>query len=131
MGQILIGNAVAEFPSLHHAFFVGDILIKRDCRLLQSLARNCAIVNMYVLSKLSSSISFAFSAASTRRASSIQTTVSIVVLAFWILLPNHVLLRVTICLSTVILMGSLGLVLPKPNGQYRISKCKPFPCQVL
>ena len=47
MGQILVGGAVAEFPSLHHAFFVGDILIKRDCRLLQNLAPNVRIVNMY------------------------------------------------------------------------------------
>lgn len=46
MGQILVGNAVAEFPSLHHAFFVGDILLKRDCKSLQSLAPNVVIVNM-------------------------------------------------------------------------------------
>ncbi|KAI4141088.1 MAG: hypothetical protein L6R39_005509, partial [Caloplaca ligustica] len=31
MGQILVGGASTVFPSLHHAFFVGDILIKRDC----------------------------------------------------------------------------------------------------
>ena len=47
MGQILVGGATAEFPSLHHAFFVGDVLIKRDCRLLQALASNVRIVNMY------------------------------------------------------------------------------------
>jgi L-aminoadipate-semialdehyde dehydrogenase len=46
MGQILVGGASAEFPALHHAFFVGDILIKRDCRALQKLALNCFIVNM-------------------------------------------------------------------------------------
>lgn len=28
MGQILVGGAVAKFPALHHAFFVGDILIR-------------------------------------------------------------------------------------------------------
>ena len=42
-----MGGATAEFPSLHHAFFVGDILIKRDCRLLQNLAPNVKIVNMF------------------------------------------------------------------------------------
>ncbi|KAI9772817.1 MAG: large subunit of alpha-aminoadipate reductase [Candelina submexicana] len=47
MGQILVGGATADFPTLHHAFFVGDILIKRDCRLLQNLAPNVNIVNMY------------------------------------------------------------------------------------
>jgi L-aminoadipate-semialdehyde dehydrogenase len=47
MGQILVGGASAEFPALHHAFFVGDILIKRDCRSLQKLAPNLFIVNMY------------------------------------------------------------------------------------
>ena len=47
MGQILVGGASAEFPSLRNAFFVGDQLIKRDCRLLQQLAPNCNIINMY------------------------------------------------------------------------------------
>ena len=47
MGQILVGGASAEFPALHHAFFVGDILIKRECKALQRLAPNCHIVNMY------------------------------------------------------------------------------------
>jgi len=44
MGQILVGGASAEFSALHHAFFVGDILIKRDCKMLQSLAPNVNIV---------------------------------------------------------------------------------------
>ncbi len=49
MGQILVGGvgASAEFPSLRNAFFVGDQLIKRDCRLLQALAPNCRIINMF------------------------------------------------------------------------------------
>jgi hypothetical protein len=42
-----VGGASAQFPDLHHAFFVGDILIKRDCRSLQGLAPNVSIVNMY------------------------------------------------------------------------------------
>jgi L-aminoadipate-semialdehyde dehydrogenase len=47
MGEILVGGASAEFPKLHHAFFVGDILIKRDCKALQKLAENVYIINMY------------------------------------------------------------------------------------
>ena len=45
-GQILVGGASAEFPSLKNAFFVGDQLLKRDCRLLQALAPNCRIVRL-------------------------------------------------------------------------------------
>ena len=40
MGNILAGGATALFPSLHHAFFVGDVLITRDCRRLQELVRS-------------------------------------------------------------------------------------------
>jgi L-aminoadipate-semialdehyde dehydrogenase len=58
MGQILVGGATAEFPSLHHAFFVGDILIKRDCRLLQSLAPNVFIVNMYGTTETQRAVSY-------------------------------------------------------------------------
>ena len=47
MGQILVGGASARFDALRRIFFVGDILIKRDCRLLQSLAANARIINMY------------------------------------------------------------------------------------
>jgi L-aminoadipate-semialdehyde dehydrogenase len=47
MGQILVGGASAVFDKLHYAFFVGDILIKRDCCALQDLAPNVCIVNMY------------------------------------------------------------------------------------
>src|SRR5690349_6047444 len=47
MGQILVGGASAEFPKLHHAFSVGDILIKRNCKALQKLSKSVYIVNMY------------------------------------------------------------------------------------
>jgi L-aminoadipate-semialdehyde dehydrogenase len=47
MGQILVGGATAKFPSLNRAFFVGDVLTKRDCNSLQDLAVNVNIVNMY------------------------------------------------------------------------------------
>jgi L-2-aminoadipate reductase len=47
MGQILVGGASAEFPSLDRAFFVGDVLTTRDCKSLRRLAVNVNIVNMY------------------------------------------------------------------------------------
>lgn len=47
MGQILVGGATAEFPSLQNAFFVGDILTTRDCRALRRLAVNVRIINLY------------------------------------------------------------------------------------
>lgn len=58
MGQILVGGATAEFPQLHHAFFVGDILIKRDCRSLQTLAENVNIVNMYGTTETQRAVSY-------------------------------------------------------------------------
>ncbi|EAU35759.1 L-aminoadipate-semialdehyde dehydrogenase large subunit [Aspergillus terreus NIH2624] len=58
MGQILVGGASAQFPALHHAFFVGDILIKRDCRNLQSLAPNVNIVNMYGTTETQRAVSY-------------------------------------------------------------------------
>lgn len=58
MGQILVGNASAEFPKLHHAFFVGDILIKRDCKVLQRLAPNVRIVNMYGTTETQRAVSY-------------------------------------------------------------------------
>ncbi|KAG7801994.1 hypothetical protein KL944_003062 [Ogataea haglerorum] len=58
MGQLLTAQAVAEFPTLHHAFFVGDILTKRDCLRLQTLARNCAIVNMYGTTETQRAVSY-------------------------------------------------------------------------
>ncbi|KAF7717972.1 L-aminoadipate-semialdehyde dehydrogenase large subunit [Penicillium ucsense] len=58
MGQILVGGASAQFPALHHAFFVGDILIKRDCRSLQGLAPNVSIVNMYGTTETQRAVSY-------------------------------------------------------------------------
>ncbi|KAJ5899697.1 hypothetical protein N7495_004441 [Penicillium taxi] len=58
MGQILVGGASAQFPNLHHAFFVGDILIKRDCRSLQGLAPNVNIVNMYGTTETQRAVSY-------------------------------------------------------------------------
>lgn len=58
MGQLLSAQASHEIPSLHHAFFVGDILTKRDCLRLQSLAKNVAIVNMYGTTETQRAVSY-------------------------------------------------------------------------
>lgn len=58
MGQLLTAQATTPFPDLHHAFFVGDILTKRDCLRLQTLAENCRIVNMYGTTETQRAVSF-------------------------------------------------------------------------
>lgn len=58
MGQLLSAQAIAEIPTLHHAFFVGDILTKRDCLRLQTLAKNVNIVNMYGTTETQRAVSF-------------------------------------------------------------------------
>ncbi|CAH6718335.1 L-2-aminoadipate reductase [[Candida] jaroonii] len=58
MGQLLSAQATTPFPKLHHAFFVGDILTKRDCLRLQSLAENVFIVNMYGTTETQRAVSY-------------------------------------------------------------------------
>lgn len=58
MGQILVGGAAAKFPSLDRAFFVGDVLTKRDCRSLRELAVNVNIVNMYGTTETQRAVSY-------------------------------------------------------------------------
>ena len=58
MGQILVGGATAEFPSLDRAFFVGDVLTTRDCRHLRRLAINANIVNMYGTTETQRAVSY-------------------------------------------------------------------------
>ncbi|OVF09584.1 putative l-aminoadipate-semialdehyde dehydrogenase [Clavispora lusitaniae] len=58
MGQLLSAQATAPIPSLHHAFFVGDILTKRDCLRLQTLAENVFIVNMYGTTETQRAVSY-------------------------------------------------------------------------
>lgn len=58
MGQLLSAQATAEVKSLHHAFFVGDILTKRDCLRLQTIAENCFIVNMYGTTETQRAVSY-------------------------------------------------------------------------
>lgn len=56
--QILVGDASAEFPKLRHAFFVRDILIKRDCKYLQRLASDVFIVNIYGTTETQRAVSY-------------------------------------------------------------------------
>ena len=58
MGQILVGGATAEFPSLEHAFFVGDVLTTKDCRSLRRLAVNTNIINMYGTTETQRAVSY-------------------------------------------------------------------------
>ena len=58
MGQLLTAQATTEIPKLHHAFFVGDILTKRDCLRLQTLAENVRIVNMYGTTETQRAVSY-------------------------------------------------------------------------
>src|SRR5437763_6336919 len=58
MGQLLSANASTPIPSLRNAFFVGDILTKRDCNRLQHLALNTNIINMYGTTETQRSVSY-------------------------------------------------------------------------
>ena len=58
MGQILLGSLEPKVMSLHGAFFVGDVLLKRDCRRLQQLAPNCRIKNMYGTTETQRAVSY-------------------------------------------------------------------------
>jgi len=58
MGQLLSANAVALIPSLRNAFFVGDVLTKRDIKRLQNLAKNTTIINMYGTTETQRAVSY-------------------------------------------------------------------------
>jgi L-2-aminoadipate reductase len=58
MGQLLSAQATRQIPSLRNAFFVGDILTKRDCVRLQSLAANAKIINMYGTTETQRAVSY-------------------------------------------------------------------------
>lgn len=58
MGQLLSANAVASIPTLRNAFFVGDILTKRDVLRLQQLATNTCVINMYGTTETQRAVSF-------------------------------------------------------------------------
>jgi L-2-aminoadipate reductase len=58
MGQLLSAQATRQIPSLQNAFFVGDVLTKRDCLRLQSLAANVRIINMYGTTETQRAVSY-------------------------------------------------------------------------
>lgn len=58
MGQLLSSNATTSIPSLRNAFFVGDLLTKRDCLRLQRLASNTHIINMYGTTETQRAVSY-------------------------------------------------------------------------
>ena len=58
MGQVLVGGSTAKFPSLRRAFFVGDVLTKRDCSLLQELSQNVRIINMLGTTETQRAVSY-------------------------------------------------------------------------
>ncbi|KAL5599875.1 hypothetical protein FOVSG1_007687 [Fusarium oxysporum f. sp. vasinfectum] len=58
MGQILVGGATAQFPSLRQVFFFGDVLTTRDCRSLRQLSPACTIINMYGTTETSLAVSY-------------------------------------------------------------------------
>lgn len=58
MGQLLSAQASAQIASLRNAFFVGDVLTKRDCTRLQALAANVRIINMYGTTETQRAVSY-------------------------------------------------------------------------
>lgn len=58
MGQLLNAQATANISSLKNAFFVGDVLTKRACETLQSLAPNTAVINMYGTTETQRAVSY-------------------------------------------------------------------------
>ncbi|KAE9396455.1 large subunit of L-aminoadipate-semialdehyde dehydrogenase [Gymnopus androsaceus JB14] len=67
MGQLVTTTAGSEgdgasaalsIPSLRTAFFVGDLLTKRDVARLQALARNVVVVNMYGTTETQRAVSY-------------------------------------------------------------------------
>jgi L-aminoadipate-semialdehyde dehydrogenase len=58
MGQLLSAQATRAIPTLRNAFFVGDILTKRDCTRLQQLAENVRIINMFGTTETQRAVSY-------------------------------------------------------------------------
>ncbi|RKO93709.1 hypothetical protein BDK51DRAFT_25376 [Blyttiomyces helicus] len=58
MGQLLSANAVHPIPTLRNAFFVGDVLTKRDVLRLQHLAPNTTVINMYGTTETQRAVSY-------------------------------------------------------------------------
>ena len=60
MGQLLSAQATRQISTLRSAFFVGDVLTKRDCTRLQHLAKNVNIINMYGTTETQRAVSYFF-----------------------------------------------------------------------
>ena len=58
MGQLLSSHAQVTVPSLHHAFFVGDILTKRDASRMQKVAPHLHVINMYGTTETQRAVSY-------------------------------------------------------------------------
>lgn len=58
MGQLLSAQATRPIPTLLSAFFVGDILTKRDCTRLQQLANHVQIINMFGTTETQRAVSY-------------------------------------------------------------------------
>ncbi|KNC99692.1 L-aminoadipate-semialdehyde dehydrogenase [Spizellomyces punctatus DAOM BR117] len=58
MGQLLSANATHPIPTLRNAFFVGDVLTKRDVLRLQYLAPNTHVINMYGTTETQRAVSY-------------------------------------------------------------------------
>lgn len=58
MGHIMLGSTAPLIESLKNAFFVGDILLKRDCRRLRLLAPNVRIKNMFGTTETQRAVSY-------------------------------------------------------------------------
>jgi L-aminoadipate-semialdehyde dehydrogenase len=58
MGQILVGGAVSQFPALRYAFFVGDLLTRKDCKRLRDLAPNASVINLFGTTETQRAVSF-------------------------------------------------------------------------
>ncbi|WAQ83925.1 hypothetical protein PtA15_4A375 [Puccinia triticina] len=58
MGQLLSAQASRQIPSLKNAFFVGDVLTKRDCSRLQHIAPNVDIINMFGTTETQRAVSY-------------------------------------------------------------------------
>ncbi|KAG0189644.1 large subunit of alpha-aminoadipate reductase [Apophysomyces sp. BC1034] len=58
MGQLLSSHAQTEISALRNAFFVGDILTKRDAARIQKFAPNVAVINMYGTTETQRSVSY-------------------------------------------------------------------------
>ncbi|KJE96719.1 aminoadipate-semialdehyde dehydrogenase [Capsaspora owczarzaki ATCC 30864] len=58
MGQLLTANASAQMKDLRLAFFVGDVLTRRDVMRLQALAPNVRVINMYGTTETQRAVSY-------------------------------------------------------------------------